>query len=74
MPVMNDEAIRTMQKLSRDCACRAAVERAYRELRALNHTDVSAYNAAAQVYRWHHPEVTRLQARFDIADMLNRTD
>ena len=63
-----------MQEQSRECMCRTAVERAYRELRERDETDLSAFNAAAQVYRWYHPEVSSLQARFIIAEWLDQLD
>lgn len=61
-----------MQERDRECMCRAAVKRAYRELRELDETDASAFDAATKVYRWHHPEIPRLQARFTIAEWLEQ--
>lgn len=63
-----------MQDEARPCTCRAAVERAYRELRKLDETDASAFDAAIQVYRWYHPGVSRLQARFTIAEWLEQLE
>ena len=37
--------------------CRPAVVRAYRELSGLGVPDRFAFEAAVEVYRWHHPEV-----------------
>jgi len=60
-----------VQNLSKECLCRAAVERTYRELRDRDETDLTAFNAATQVYEWHHPEVSRREARFTIAEWLD---
>jgi len=61
-----------VQNLSDDCLCRAAVERTYRELRDRNETDMTAFDAATRVYRWHYPGVSRIQARFSIAEWLDQ--
>jgi len=38
-------------------ACRAAVRRAYAEMRSKGEPDRYAFEAAVTIYRWHHPEV-----------------
>lgn len=63
-----------MQEQFRACTCRAAVERAYRELKQRDEADVSAFNAATQIYRWHHPDASLLDARFTVAEWLDKSD
>lgn len=53
------------------CQCRGAVVRAYRELRARDETDMSAFNSATRVYLWHHPEASEHEARYTIAEWLD---
>jgi hypothetical protein len=53
------------------CNCEIAVRRVYRELRERNIPNLAAYDTAAKIYRMHHPEVSALEARYDIADWLD---
>lgn len=45
-----------------DCECRDAVIRAFGELRKRNMGENAAFESAVSVYRFHHPEVSKLQA------------
>ncbi|MDJ0950775.1 MAG: hypothetical protein QNJ94_17830 [Alphaproteobacteria bacterium] len=56
------------------CACRAAVERVYLEMRERGRGDVPAFETAVRVYRIHHPEQTTAEARSVVADWLDPTD
>ena len=56
------------------CLCKAAVKRAYNELRAQNVAELSAFDAADRLYRIYHPEVTAREARFRIAEWLDEAE
>jgi len=49
---------------------RAAVTRAFRELRQCGIAEASAFGCAATLYRIHHPKVSDREARFAVADWL----
>lgn len=51
-------------------ACREAATRAYAALRESGVIDPRAFEAAVTVYRYHHPEAPRLQARHIVAEWL----
>ena len=53
-----------------DCPCRAAVTRAYRELRQRGVGDRQAFRAALVVYRNHHPETGSTEATYTTADWI----
>ena len=63
-----------MQDDLKACVCRTAVTRAYRELRAQNVAELSAFDAADRLYRIYHPEVPQREARFKIAEWLDESD
>ena len=63
-----------MQNDPKACLCKAAVTRAYRELRAQNVAELSAFDAADRLYRIYHPEVPPREARFRIAEWLDEAD
>ncbi|MEM7121356.1 MAG: hypothetical protein AAF563_08785 [Pseudomonadota bacterium] len=63
-----------MQERFRACSCRAAVERAYRALKDRDEADESAFHAATKIYRWYHPNVSALDARFTVAEWLDQVD
>ena len=46
-----------------DCRCRPAVERAFAGMLASGTAEQVALDVAARVYRYHHPRVSRRQAR-----------
>lgn len=46
-----------------DCRCRPAVERAFTGMIASGSAQPTALDVAARVYRFHHPAVSRQQAR-----------
>jgi hypothetical protein len=50
---------------------RLAVQRAFRELRECGMAETSAYDAAATVFRLHHPDCSAREARFQIAEWLD---
>ena len=54
--------------------CRVAVLRTYRELTDLSQSEVSAYEAAVRVFRYHHPERPRIQAYQFVADWLDQQE
>ncbi len=54
--------------------CRAAVARAYRELRQCGVADRWAFEAATTVYRYHHPETEPGRLPSIVADCLAEAD
>lgn len=50
---------------------RLAVQRAFRELRQCGIAETCAYDAAATVFRLHHPDCSAREARFQIAEWLD---
>ena len=56
-----------MHELTEDCACKAIVTRAYRELMAGGYRDDDAFRSAVTVYRCRHPEASRQEAPFMVA-------
>lgn len=52
------------------CICEAAVIRAFHELRQKGVSERSAFESAARVYSYHHPEVPHREARFKISEWL----
>ena len=53
------------------CGCRVAVTRVYRELRARDIPEISAFDTAATIFRLHHPDVAEREARFTVAKWLD---
>lgn len=53
--------------------CRAAVQRAYRELREKQQSATRAFDAALTVYQWHHPKVPMAEALAVVADWVRET-
>lgn len=45
------------------CYCRTAVLRTFGELRKRNMSEKAALESAAEVFRYHHPEVPAVDAR-----------
>ena len=60
--------------LSEGCECWTAVTRAFRELKEKNESDTVAFTAATRIYRYHHPEVPSMKARFTVAEWLDESD
>jgi hypothetical protein len=54
------------------CRCQMAVTNAYRQLRERGVSDFNAFDTAAVIYRYHHPDTTVTQARSQIAEWLDR--
>lgn len=50
--------------------CHQAVTRAYAALKQAGAQEKVAFEAAAAVYAWHHPEVPRARVPFVIAEWL----
>lgn len=63
-----------MCDLSGGCECWTAVTRAFRGLKEKNDSDTAAFNAATRVYRYYHPEVSPLDARFTVAEWIDESD
>ena len=57
-----------MRDIASDCACRAAVERVYREFIRHGDDDCQAFESAVRVYRFHHPEASLRNARYAVAE------
>ena len=55
---------------AKDCGCRVAVTRTYRELRERNIPEIPAFDTAVTIFRLHHPEVPDHESRFTIAEWL----
>jgi hypothetical protein len=51
--------------------CERAVVTAYRELRGLGVTDLSAFSSCATLYRIHHPEASLNEARRLVAEWID---
>ena len=60
-----------MSDAAKQCMCKSAVMRAYRELRERDILDVDAFESAARIFRYHHPEATPRQSRFTVAEWLD---
>lgn len=56
------------------CECWTAVTRVFRELKERCVSDKSAFDAAAKVYRYYHPDVSPLDARFTVAEWIDESD
>lgn len=56
---------------TKNCGCRVAVTRDYRELRERDIPEISAFDTAATVFRLHHPEALEREARFTVANWLD---
>ena len=54
----------------RGCRCYRAVTNAYEQLKTRGVTELSAFDTATVIYRFHHPEKTVQQARSQISDWL----
>ena len=52
------------------CQCQIAVKNAYRQLRNDGVADLSAFNTATTIFRYHHPEKTLRQARITVSEWL----
>lgn len=63
-----------MCDLASGCECWVAVTRTLRELKARNVPETAAFDAAAAVYRFHHPEVSSFEAKFTIAEWADEID
>ncbi len=63
----------TMCNDRKNCACRIAVTRVYRELKERDISEVSAFDTAARIFRLHHPEIPERESRFTIADWVDET-
>ena len=50
--------------------CRTAATRAYRELRQRGVPDRPAFEAAVTLYRYHHPETARGEAKWLVAEWI----
>jgi len=53
-----------------NCACREAVVRAYGELKEKKVPNIAAFDSAVRIFRYHHPEIPALDARFTVADWI----
>ncbi len=51
--------------------CERAVVTAYRDLRSLGTTDLSAFGACTTLYRIHHPEASLNEARRLVAEWID---
>lgn len=56
------------------CSCGAAVLRAYDGVRNCGEPHPSAAQAAARVFRWHHPEMSRVERTCILSEWLDRLD
>ncbi len=54
-----------------DCKCAMAMETSYRTLRDRNYSDLRAFDVAVSIYRYHHPNKTKLEARQEAASILD---
>ena len=55
---------------STEMVCERIVKRVFKELKESGVEEVSAFESATTVYRFHHPEVPEREARFKIAEWL----
>ena len=51
-------------------ACRRVIPRTYREMLAKGYSDKDAFQSAVNVYRIRHPEVTKRDAPYVVADLI----
>ena len=51
-------------------ACKEIVKRVFRELQESGVAEEAAFESATNVYRLHHPEIPKREARFRIAEWL----
>ena len=56
---------------AKNCGCRIAVMRVFRELRERNIPEITAFDTAATIFRLHHPEVLERESRFTVAQWLD---
>ena len=52
-----------MTEWEEECACRAAVSRAFAELRKRRVGEEAAFESAVTVFRFHHPDLPVLEAQ-----------
>lgn len=62
-----------MSNLSKTCQCKAAVTRAYSELKSRGILDDDAFSASTIVYRQYHPEASYRDARYTVAEWIDDT-
>ena len=63
-----------MCDLTANCVCHEAVLRAYGELKDRNVPNTAAFDSAVTVFRYHHPEIPVIEARYTVADWLPESD
>ena len=59
-----------MCDVAASCACHEAVIRAYGELKKKNVPNVAAFDSAVKVFRYHHPEIAPLDAKYTVAEWI----
>ena len=56
-----------MCDVTASCACREAVIRAYGQLKDRKVPNRAAFDSAVTVFRFHHPEISAMDAKYTVA-------